>query len=119
MAPISHRTSALGQWATALWRRASKDSLKHGQTRSVGKKKKERDYKYVNKRRNEEIPGAVALLKIRSSEPNAFFAGKHLESVCVNGSGTLKGSVGHTLKHIEGAAFNWDAMPWFLNNRKL
>ena len=28
LAPISHRTSALGQWATALWSRASKDSLK-------------------------------------------------------------------------------------------
>jgi len=28
LAPISHRTSALGQWATALWSRASKDSLR-------------------------------------------------------------------------------------------
>lgn len=26
-APINHRTSALGQWATALCSRASKDSL--------------------------------------------------------------------------------------------
>lgn len=28
LAPINHRTSALGQWATALWSKASKDSLK-------------------------------------------------------------------------------------------
>lgn len=106
LAPISHRTSALGQWATALCRRASKDSLKgvNGGTDAVGiimtikaettrlwSKWQSDNYETTETNRRKQIwsPGAVVLLKIRCSKPNTFLARKHLQGMGINGPGTL------------------------------
>lgn len=44
-------------------------------------------------------PGAVVLLKIGSSQPDTLFTGKHLQSMSIDGPGTLQSSMCHTLKH--------------------
>lgn len=43
-------------------------------------------------------PGAVVLLKVGGSEPDAFFTGEHLQSVSVDGPGALQRAVGHALQ---------------------
>lgn len=104
LAPISHRTSALGQWATALWSRASKDSLRRRralqQTPEDGRAAWDRKTVWGKWTWS---PGAVILLKVGRSEPHTFLAGEHLQGVSVDGPGALQRSVGHALKHSRRA----------------
>ena len=41
----------------------------------------------------------MIFLKIGSSQPDALLTGKHLQSMSIDGSGTLQSSMGHALKH--------------------
>lgn len=45
----------------------------------------------------------MILLKVRSSKPDAFLTGKHLQSVSIDSPGTLQSTMGNTLKHKEEA----------------
>lgn len=104
LAPISHRTSALGQWATALCSRASKDSLRDGRRRWWAEKKPK--CRYWRRNNDMFLPGAVVFLKVGCAEPDALFTGEHLQSVGVYGPGTLQSAVGNTLKHKQGPLHN-------------
>lgn len=53
-------------------------------------------------------PGAVVLLKIGSSQPDTLFTGKHLQSMSIDGPGTLQSSMCHTLKHKRPFYLNSD-----------
>lgn len=41
----------------------------------------------------------MIFLKIGSTEPDTLFTGEHLQSVGVDGPGTLQRSMGNTLQH--------------------
>lgn len=51
------------------------------------------------------LPGAMIFFKIGSAEPDALFTGKHLQSVGVDGPGTLQRSMGNTLQHNQQAPY--------------
>lgn len=55
LAPISHRTSALGQWATALCSRASKDSLRDVRRRWWTGKKWKKQRQTLRKREKKRL----------------------------------------------------------------
>lgn len=50
-------------------------------------------------------PGAMIFLKVGSSQPHTLFTGEHLQSMGIDGSGTLQGSMGHTLKCNQQASY--------------
>lgn len=56
-------------------------------------------YNYSGVEETVSSPGAVILLKVGSSQPDALLTGKRQQSMSIDGPGTLQSSMGHTLKH--------------------
>lgn len=72
------------------------------ETMMNGKKMKKTKADIKRERNNDcdtRLPGAVVFLKVGGAEPDALFTGEHLQGVRVDGTCTLQGAVGNTLKH--------------------